>query len=149
MWRIVFRPQIAMSCPRRARRTARRAWAALASLALLAACGGGLSIGIGVDGSFDFSAPSVSLAAAPASAAPGQAVQLVAAAADESGIESVAFYRLDPGGEVLLGVDRREPFEWQALAPTDGRASLTVFARATDEAGNQADSAAVQISITR
>jgi Bacterial Ig domain len=115
---------------------------------LLAACGGGLSIGIGIDGSGDFAVPSVNLVAAQSSVQAGQNLRLVAAAADENGIESVAFFRRDNGGAVLLGTDRSEPFELQTLAPADGRASMTVFARATDGAGNQADSASVQIAIT-
>jgi hypothetical protein len=120
----------------------------LLSAALLSACGGGLSIGIGIDGDFDFSPPSISLAAAQGNVRAGQSVLLVAAAADENGIDSVAFYRLDNGGAVLLGSDGTEPFEWQAIAPSDGRTSMLVFARATDRAGNQADSKSVQIGIT-
>jgi hypothetical protein len=120
----------------------------LLSAALLSACGGGLSIGIGIDGDFDFSPPSISLAAAQGNVQAGQGVMLVAAAADENGIDSVAFYRLDNGGAVLLGSDGTEPFEWQAVAPSDGRTSMFVFARATDRAGNQADSKSVQIGIT-
>ena len=121
---------------------------ALLCAVLVSACGGGLSIGIGYDGSYDFLAPSVSLAAAQTSVPAGQSVLLVAAAADENGIDSVAFYRLDSAGAVLLGADGSEPFEWQAAAPTDGRTSMLVFARATDRAGNQADSKTVQIGIT-
>lgn len=121
---------------------------ALLCAALLSACGGGLSIGIGYDGSYDFYAPSVSLAAAQTSVPAGQSVLLVAAAADENGIDSVAFYRLDSAGAVLLGADGSEPFEWQAVAPSDGRTSMLVFARATDRAGNQSDSKSIQIGIT-
>ena len=141
--RLFLKRRIAGSVSRLLRRTA-----ALLPGGLLAACGGGLSIGIGIGGDFDFSAPSVSVAAAQASVQAGQSVLLVAAAADENGIESVAFYRLDGGGAVLLGTDGFAPFEWQAVAPTDGRASMFVFARATDGAGNRADSAAVKIVIT-
>ena len=120
----------------------------MAAGVLLAACGGGLSIGIGYGGSNDFSPPSVSLVAAQTQVQAGQSVNLVAAAADENGIESVSFYRLDGSAARLLGSDGTEPFEWQAAAPTDGRNSMTVFARATDRAGNQADSGSIQIGIT-
>ena len=140
-----------MVLPKRITRLAARLASVMAGVlagVLLAGCGGGLSIGIGVGGGFDFSPPSVSLVAAQGSVLAGQSVKLSAAAADESGIESVAFYRLDGNAAVFLGTDRSEPFEWQAFAPTDGRDRLLVFARATDGEGNQADSASVEVVIT-
>jgi len=132
-------------------RTIGRWCAALAAAMLLAGCGGGVSIGFGYiydgDDYYDVYAPSVSLAVAQASVVAGQPVDMVAAAADENGIESVAFYRLDGDRAVLLGTDGAEPFEWQTLAPTDGRTRLLLFARARDNAGNRADSATVSIAI--
>jgi hypothetical protein len=119
---------------------------AIAALAALAACGGGLSIGIG--GYDDFSPPSVSLVAEGSSVRAGQALRFSAAAADESGIDSVAFYRLDNNSWVRLGSDGVAPYEWLVLAPNDGRTTLRVFARATDNAGNQADSADVVVDVT-
>jgi Bacterial Ig domain len=121
---------------------------ALIAAVALAGCGGGFSLYI--DGSdFDeYWPPSVSLAAAQTTVLAGQTVRLVAAASDESGIDSVAFYRLDGGTSVLLGSDGNEPFEWNAVAPADGRDTLVVFARATDNAGNRADSATVSIAIS-
>ena len=124
------------------------ALAAAAAATVLAACGGGVSIGIGYDGAFDFSSPSVSLAAAQSSVRAGQPVDLVAAAADESGIESVEFYRRDDDRVVLLGTDGNEPFQWQATAPADGRTSVRLFARANDRAGNWADSETVTVTVT-
>lgn len=118
---------------------------ALAMTLLLAACGGGFSLYI--DGSYEYSPPSVSLAAAQTAVPAGETVRFVAAASDESGIESVAFYRLDGGTAVLLGTDGGEPFEWSTVAPSDGRDALVVFARATDGAGNRADSDAVSVTI--
>jgi len=114
----------------------------------LAGCGGGFSLYI--DGSdFDeYWPPSVSLAAAQTTVLAGDSVRLVAAASDESGIDSVAFYRLDGGTAVLLGSDGSAPYEWFAVAPTDGRTALVVFARATDNAGNRADSDTVSIAIS-
>lgn len=133
------------------RRLAGRFSALLGSV-LLAACGGGFSLGIGYvyddDDYYDVYAPSVSLAVAQTSVVAGQPVDMVAAAADENGIESVTFFRLDGDFAVLLGTDGVEPFEWQTLAPTDGRTRLLLFARATDRAGNRADSAVVQVFIT-
>ena len=112
----------------------------------LAACGGGLSIGFG--SGFDDFAPAVSLATAASSVQAGQPVRYVAAATDENGIESVAFYRIDGDGSTLLGSDGEFPYEWTATAPSDGRTSLSVFARATDNHGHQADSAIVTIPVT-
>lgn len=105
-----------------------------------------MSFGFG--SSFDNSPPAVTLASAATSVAAGQPVRFVAAAADENGIAQVSFYRLDPTGAVLLGRDASEPYEWTVVAPTDGRASLSVFARALDNEGNSADSAAVTVSVT-
>lgn len=126
------------------RRLPTRVLVLIATLAMVA-CGGGFSLYI--DGSYESSPPSVSLAAAQTTVRAGETVRLVAAASDESGIESVAFYRLDGGSAVLLGADGGEPFEWAAVAPDDGRAALVVFARATDGAGNRADSDAVSVTI--
>ena len=112
---------------------------------VLAGCGGGVFIG--VDGSFDDSPPSVNLTAGTNAVQAGQALQVFAAAADESGIDSVAFYRFDGNRAVLLGSDGREPYEWQLVVPNDGRSMLTLFARATDNAGNRADSALVSVTV--
>lgn len=132
-------------------RAARRARAALALVAGLglAACGGGVSIGFGVGDDFDRSPPSVSLAASPGSVAPGQPVRLVAAAADENGIDVVGFFRLDNGQPTPLGTVGRPPYELTVTAPNDGRTVLTLFARAIDNLGNRADSALVDVFITR
>ena len=109
-------------------------------------CGGGVFVGFG--SVFDDSPPSVTLTSAASSVAAGQPVRVVAAAADENGIARVSFYRLDTAGAVLLGDDRNEPYEWSVIAPTDGRTTLTVFARALDNEGNSADSVAVTLTVT-
>lgn len=112
----------------------------------LTACGGGLFLAIG---DFDGFAPSVTLTSAASSVRAGDVVRFAAAAADESGIDHVAFHRLEPdGGLVLLGTDTREPYEWTAIAPDDGRAALELFARARDGSGREADSAVVSVAIT-
>jgi hypothetical protein len=129
---------------RHARRAAARALVVLPAL-LLPGCGGGIFVGF--DSGFDDFPPSVSIASV-ASVQAGQPVQLVAAAADESGIDSVAFFRLDGSDAVLLGSDGSEPYEWTTTAPTDGRTTLRVFARARDNAGNRADSDVLSIAVT-
>jgi len=116
--------------------------AAAACAAVLGACGGGIYFG------FDDVPPAVNVTTAASSVAAGQSVRFVAAAADESGIDHVSFYRLDADAPVLLGSDPAEPYEWNVVAPADGRSSLSVFARATDNNGNQADSATVTITVT-
>ena len=124
-------------------------YAAPTALALLTtACGGSVSFGFGSFNEFDESPPSINVVASASSVQAGQSVQLMAAAADESGIDSVAFYRMDGSTVVLLGTDGFEPYEWLASAPTDGRTLLTVFARARDNAGNLADSNTVTITVT-
>lgn len=122
---------------------------ALLTALLLSACGGGVSFGFGSGVPFDNSPPSISLAAAASSVLAGQTLALIAAAADESGIDAVIFYRLDPGEQRALGTLTRPPYELSVTAPTDGRQSLRVFARAIDNAGNRADSQVIEISIVR
>ena len=104
-------------------------------------------MGIGDD--FDDSPPSVSLAASPGTVVAGQPVRLVAAAADENGIDVVAFFRLDNGQPAPLGTVGRPPYELTVNAPNDGRTVLTLFARAIDNLGNRADSALVDVAVTR
>lgn len=127
-------------------RCARTAWVVAASASLLAACGGGVYFGFG-DGFDDFP-PVVSLAAAVVSVQAGQSARFVAAASDENGIDEVAFYRIDSTQSVLVSRDNTVPYEAQVQAPADGRTTLSVFARATDDFGNQADSAVVTIPVT-
>ncbi len=126
---------------------ARTLAAAAAAVIGLAACGGGLWIGIG-DDDWDEEPPSVSLAASAASVPAGGTLRVVAAAADESGIDEVAFYRLDGSEWVRLGSDGQEPYEWQVPVPADGRTSVSVFARATDNSGRRADSRVVSVPVT-
>lgn len=114
-------------------------------LAGLAACGGGLFIGIGDD---DFGPPSVSLAAAVSTVQAGSTLRVVAAAADENGIDEVAFYRIDGNVAVRLGGDGSSPYEWQVEVPDDGRTTLRLFARATDGFGDRADSDELVLAVT-
>jgi Bacterial Ig domain len=121
-----------------------QALVAAATLGLIG-CGGGFFIELG---SFDDTPPSVSLAAAQTTVQAGQTLRVVAAAADANGIDFVAFYRLDGNAAVLLGSDGREPYEWSVVAPTDGRNQLSLFARATDNFGNRADSLVIDVTVT-
>ena len=117
---------------------------------LLAGCGGGVYLGYEDDDDYGYDdlAPVVDLAASSTSAQAGSSVRLVAAAADESGIDQVIFYRYDGNTAVRLGADGAAPYEWQLLVPSDGRTSVSVFARAFDNAGNSNNSELVDIAIT-
>ena len=118
---------------------------ALLAVLGLGACGGGFYLGY--DGSFDDTPPSVSLAVASTSVRAGDVLHISAAAADDSGIDNVAFYRLDGNAAVRLGSDGREPYDWDLVVPSDGRSVLTLFARATDWNGNRTDSVAVSVDV--
>ncbi|MBC7993647.1 MAG: Ig-like domain-containing protein [Rhizobacter sp.] len=117
---------------------------ALLASVLLAACGGGIYLEFD---DYDDLPPVVELAASSLSAFAGDSVRLVAAAADENGIDHVSFYRYDGNTAVRLGTDGSSPYDWQLLVPADGRTSVIVFAHAVDNAGNATDSNLVTISI--
>lgn len=120
---------------------------ALMLTAALAGCGGGLFIGVEF-GDDDFGPPDVSLAAGQTTVRAGDTLRVVAAAADENGIDSVAFFRLDGNTEVLLGSDGAAPYEWDLVVPADGRSTLRLFARATDGFGSRGDSALLTLAVT-
>lgn len=135
-------------------RPLRRAWrrsglAAWTALFALAGCGGGVAIGFGGGTDFDAEPPSVSIASSAASVAAGQTVTLIAAASDDTGIDVVAFYRLDPGEQKALGTLARPPYRLSVTAPDDGRTVMRVFARAIDVVGKRTDSAVLDIPVTR
>ena len=120
---------------------------AVAALAL-GACGGGFYFNFGSDlGVFDGSSPEVSLASASTTAAPGQSVRLVAAASDDVGIDSVAFYRVDAAADIALGSDGSAPYEWDAPIPAGASGALQFFAIATDVSGNTTRSAPVVVLV--
>ena len=118
---------------------------ALAASTWLAGCGGGVYLEFG---DWDDLPPVVELAASASTAPAGGTVRLVAAAADEDGIDHVRFYRYDGNTAVLLGTDGAAPYEWTLVVPADGRGSVSVFAHAVDRSGNRADSNLVSIGIT-
>ncbi|MES2888008.1 MAG: Ig-like domain-containing protein [Pseudomonadota bacterium] len=116
----------------------------------LVGCGGGVYVGL--SGTFDDdddddAPPSVSMAATPSTLRAGEVLNLVAAAADASGIARVQFYRLDLGASVLIGTDDLAPYELSTAVPADGRLSASYYARATDGYGDFADSAPVVVTV--
>ena len=120
--------------------------AVLATALAVTGCGGGIWVGIGDD--FD-DPPAVSLTASSTQAPAGASITLLAAAADDGGVDGVEFYRLEAGGGAQrLGSDLQAPYELTVTVPTDGRAVLHVFARAYDFDGNAADSEMLAITIT-
>jgi hypothetical protein len=119
----------------------------LALLALAAAglvgCYGSLSLGIGPDDD----PPSVSLAAAPTTAAPGELIGLVAAANDDYDVREVQFFRVDVGGDTLLGRDSSAPYALETALPAGAAGTVRYFARAVDDAGQDSDSADVVVTV--
>jgi hypothetical protein len=111
--------------------------------AALAACGVGVSIGIGPDDD----PPSVSLAAAPSEAAPGERIGLVAAASDDYVVREVLFFRIDAGGDILLGRDSSAPYAVETSLPAGASSDVRYFARAVDDAGQEAESQEVAVSV--
>jgi hypothetical protein len=125
---------------------AMKAWLTLAaalSCTALAACGVGLSIGIGPGDD----PPSISLAAAPAEAAPGERIGLVAAANDDYVVREVQFFRVDPGGDRLIGRDNSAPYAVETALPVDAAGDVRYFARAVDDAGQEGDSQEVAVTV--
>lgn len=128
---------------------ATRAIPALLLLGVLAGCGGGLFFNIGdVDDDDDGQAPTIALTVNPSSAAAGATVTLTASASDADGIESVTFFRLDDDdARVLLSAVGTQPFQLNVIVPTDATGQVRFVARATDNAGDRADSSAVTVTI--
>jgi hypothetical protein len=115
--------------------------ALVAGSALLAACG--ISIGFGPNDD----PPNVSLAAAPQQAAPGERIGLVAAASDDYAVREVQFYRIDVGGNTLLGSDGSAPYALETTLPAGVRGEVRYFARAIDDAGQEAESQVVAVTV--
>jgi hypothetical protein len=112
----------------------------VAGSTLLAACG--ISIGFGPNDD----PPNVSLAAAPQQAAPGERIGLVAAASDDYAVREVQFFRVDVGGNTLLGSDGSAPYALETTLPAGVRGEVRYFARAIDDAGQAAESQVVAVT---
>lgn len=127
------------------RRNSRPALATLVALAAtgLAGCYGSVWLGIGPDDD----PPSVSLAAAPQTAAPGELIGLVAAASDDYVVREVLFFRVDVGGDTLLARDSSEPFAIETTLPLGATGSVRYLARAVDDAGQDSDSQEVVVTV--
>ena len=117
--------------------------AALLSAAGLVACGVGLSYGIGPGDD----PPSVSLAAAPQEAAPGERIGLVAAASDDYAVREVLFFRIDAGAVTLLGRDSSAPYAMETTLPAGAVGTVRYVARAVDDAGQEGESQVVVVSV--
>ena len=116
----------------------------IATATLVAGCYGGLTIGFGPGDD----APSVSLAASPASAAPGERIGLVAAASDDYRVVNVAFFRIDVGGNTLLGRDTSAPYALETVLPAGASGQVRYFAQAVDDAGQVGESQVVAVAVT-
>jgi hypothetical protein len=115
-------------------------------LLLMAGCGGGVFLGIG---DVNDQPPSVALTSSAAEAPAGTSVRLAAAASDDFGVDSVAFYREEAGGPpTLLATDVRPPYQVDTALPASATGTVwRYFARAFDGAGQHGDSAAVEITV--
>jgi hypothetical protein len=91
--------------------------------------------------------PSVTLAAAPQEAAPGERIGLVAAASDDYVVREVLFFRVDSGGDLLLGRDTSEPYAIETTLPAGAGVEVRYFARAVDDAGQGTDSREVAVAV--
>jgi hypothetical protein len=116
---------------------------AIAAATLLSGCHAGFYLGIGPGDD----PPSVSLAVSPATAARGDTVGLVAAAADDFRVVEVAFYRADSGGNTLLGRDSTAPYALDTVIPAGATSEVRYFARATDDAGQVGESQTVAVTV--
>lgn len=116
-----------------------------ALLASLALAGCELSLGVGVGPDDD--PPSVNLAAAPQSAAPGETIGLVAAADDDYRVVEVQFFRVDVGGDTLLGRDTSAPYALETTLPAGAAGEVRYFARAVDDADQRGESERVSVTV--
>lgn len=119
-----------------------------AAAAMLAGCGGGIYLELG-DDDWNDGAPSVSIATAASSVVAGGTLHVIAAAADDDGIDGVDFYRRDDSRWTFVGSDGQAPYEAWVPVPADGRVVLEVTARATDGGGREADSEVLQVPVVR
>jgi hypothetical protein len=117
---------------------------AILAAVLVGGCNVGVSLGYESDGD---ERPSVSLAAAPLEAAAGERIGLVAAASDDYVVREVLFFRVDAIGSVLLGRDATEPYTLETALPGAPGTTVRYFARAVDDAGQEADSQEVLVSV--
>ena len=115
----------------------------IAAATLVAGCRAGLYFDIGPRDD----PPSVSLAASPAEASRGDTIALVAAASDDYRVAEVAFYRVDLGGNTLLGRDTSAPYALTTLLPSGATAVVRYLARAIDDAGQMGESPMVAVAV--
>jgi hypothetical protein len=109
----------------------------------IAGCGADFYFGIGPDDD----PPNISLAVSPASAARGEAIGLVAAASDDYRVVEVTFYRLDPGGDTLLGRDSSAPYALETVMPAGASGEVQFVAQAIDDAGQVGESQTVVVTV--
>jgi len=117
--------------------------AAVAAATLVGGCGGGLYLTLGPADN----PPNVSLAASPATAARGETIGLIAAASDDYRVVEVAFFRVDAGGDTLLGRDSSAPYALTTVIPAGASGAVSYFARATDDAGQVGESRTVTVAV--
>lgn len=114
---------------------------------VLAGCYGGVEIGFDYS-DHDDARPAVSLVASADPVTQAGTLTLNAAASDDRGVVQVAFYRLDAGGtSVLLGTDAIAPYQWPIAVTRNDNGQWYYYARATDTAGQSAESSVLGVTI--
>jgi hypothetical protein len=123
--------------------------AALVSLLLvLGGCGGGIYYSEGFDDHpLVDQPPTASIAANTTVTAPGSTLRLIAAAADDFGVQGVDFYIRDARGDILLAHLNGAPWEIITTVPNNAVGVVTYVVRAIDDIGQESAPAVVNIAV--
>jgi hypothetical protein len=62
-------------------------------------------------------------------------------------VREVLFFRIDTAGDTLLGRDASAPYTFETALPAAPGTTVRYFARAVDDAGQEADSQEVVVSV--
>jgi hypothetical protein len=120
-----------------------RSVAAALLLGVMAGCGGGVYV------EADGPPPDITLATSATYAAPGQALQLVAAVNASNGVDYVDFYRIDFGTPVRLGTVYEPPAKWTTAVPINAGSRVDYFATVCDVAGYCTSSTVESVAVGR
>ena len=71
----------------------------------------------------------------------------MAAANDDYAVREVEFFRVDVGGNTLLGRDSSAPYALETAVPAGASGTVRYFARAVDDAGQDSDSQDVVVTV--
>jgi hypothetical protein len=77
----------------------------------------------------------------------GKRVVPLPAASDDFEVREVLFFRVDAAGDAFLGRDASAPYTFETTLPAAPGTTVRYFARAVDDAGQEADSREVVVSV--